>query len=227
MKKTALNLTAGLVVFLCINTTKACDYMVWISNANQGTPTMDTLCLKEGESLPIYALHTSGFINYFSDPVRQLFWIRDGVTFDTTNHTNAIHDGILYFVTTLLVSQPGVYQVKYITPNNQEMIMGQVVIINCPVETTPMHAGLPQEGAVPNMNIYPNPSSEGFINIDAANTVGISNVEIINSEGMTVSQITPNNAGIITIATSEMQKGLYFVRVNYRGETITKKVILN
>ena len=71
-----------------------------------------------------------------------------------------------------------------------------------------------------NISIYPNPTTN-FITINAEN---ITSVKIINITGKIISsyEVTDNST---TIDLSNIEKGIYFVKINTENSTYTKKII--
>lgn len=75
------------------------------------------------------------------------------------------------------------------------------------------------------VNIYPNPSTDGIINIDLKNTT--SKILIFNSFGKIIREIEPEGKSKIKINTG-LNAGLYFLKVEDLKKVTTKKfVILN
>ncbi len=231
MRKNIWTLLTGSVILLCNHSLQACDYYVWIgSSSHQNYFGSDTICINEGESVPLYALHTYNFTTFFQDPIRSLIWTRDGIPFDTTNHTHSIYDGNLYYVTTMMVSQPGVYKVKYITPHNQVMEVSQVTILFCGSSSTSFSAlpaaGTPPESAEESVTVYPNPSYNGYVYVEPGTNMDVYTLEVFDLNGKKVFSTLPNSNESITINTFDYQDGIYFISIHSTAGTFRKKIIV-
>ncbi len=234
MKKIALKLLTGLVILFCNQQVKACDYMMYISTScTNGSYPPPILYLDESETTSIYALYGQGLINYFMDELVTLVWDKDGVPFKTTN----IYDTYTCqqinswaFVTRVDISEPGTYSVTYSTPNGQPMNGGKIVVMGSrPIEE--ITTGLPSEQAAVStdntVNIYPNPTSDGYVYIEYQGIRGIQSIELMNENGQQISNVTLSDNGLVVLNTGDYKKGLYFIRINMGAETIMKKIIIN
>ncbi len=74
-------------------------------------------------------------------------------------------------------------------------------------------------------NIYPNPSNDGFINIDQLK--GNEQITITNLHGKIVEQFQNNAAVSKRINLSNLSKGMYYVVVRSGDEVLTEKLILD
>lgn len=80
---------------------------------------------------------------------------------------------------------------------------------------------------IPNEEIVisPNPSS-GILNISNPNTTKIYGVEMYNSNGQKVFQKDTNGENEITLEHYSIPKGIYFLKILLKNNTLTRKVIL-
>jgi len=76
-----------------------------------------------------------------------------------------------------------------------------------------------------NVQVYPNPSTDKFTIALQMPAINIS-IEIYNSTGQKIKNITFNNISKLDINTSEFNKGIYYVRVISEATTSTAKVII-
>lgn len=206
----------------------ACDYIVTIS-ANPSSPSMtnDTICFDDGDPVPIYAVHLYNFTTYFNDPVRQLIWTRDGIPFDTTNQSQSIFDGSIYYVTTLWVTEPGNYQVWYFTPNHQLMQFGQVSIIPCNLDIMPSETGqtsIEIDMEEDQFRLFPNPSANGYAMIES--NLDMVHVECFDYGGKKIFDLHPNGESSIYINTSGWKSGIYIVQLLTTKGILREKLII-
>jgi hypothetical protein len=73
--------------------------------------------------------------------------------------------------------------------------------------------------------LSPNPST-GAISVNVQNANHLRNIEVFNMMGQMVKQYQTNNNDIYNIDLSDMAKGLYTVRCNFEGGTVTRKVLI-
>ena len=79
-----------------------------------------------------------------------------------------------------------------------------------------------------NFNIYPNPAND-YVSIELNPNNDIYNVEMVNMLGQTVITTSVNNSvsgNVVTLNTSELEAGVYVIRVTSEGVTSTKKVTI-
>lgn len=76
-----------------------------------------------------------------------------------------------------------------------------------------------------NVIIYPNPSNNNIINIHTE--IDLESIELININGQQIFKIDNpvKNNNIYTI--DNLQKGFYFLKLNTKNQTLTKKVVVN
>ena len=77
---------------------------------------------------------------------------------------------------------------------------------------------------IKNLNIYPNPA-HNVIHIDN-NQILIDNVTMFDAQGRVVLQKENTNDYSVTLNTSSLTKGIYFVRVTGDGHVVTKRVVV-
>jgi len=77
-----------------------------------------------------------------------------------------------------------------------------------------------------NLEIYPNPVTEGRLTISSSEN--IASVQILNITGkMVINQEYDGNSSIIYIELDKLEKGVYLVRVNFPGkEYLTEKIMV-
>ncbi|MBC3758358.1 T9SS type A sorting domain-containing protein [Hyunsoonleella sp. SJ7] len=75
--------------------------------------------------------------------------------------------------------------------------------------------------------LYPNPASEGFVNLSIPQGMDDLEMTVYNTLGARILHIQDFNSKKVTIATSfAKQQGVYFVKLASKGNTITKKLII-
>ena len=74
------------------------------------------------------------------------------------------------------------------------------------------------------VELYPNPATNQFF-IEAG-SISESNIEIYNGIGQLVTVPMTSSIDQLTFDTSGLSKGIYLVKINYRGELQTKKVVV-
>ncbi|MBR4217933.1 MAG: M6 family metalloprotease domain-containing protein [Bacteroidales bacterium] len=77
---------------------------------------------------------------------------------------------------------------------------------------------------IKNLNIYPNPA-HNVVHIDN-NQILIDNVTMFDAQGRVVLQKENANDYSVTLNTSSLTKGIYFVRVTGDGHVVTKRVVV-
>jgi len=75
-------------------------------------------------------------------------------------------------------------------------------------------------------SIYPNPATDNRLTIQTA-AVGNYNLIICNSSGSTIYEMRDINSSIVTLDNLELNKGVYFVRIENKSETKLMKLIKN
>jgi len=73
------------------------------------------------------------------------------------------------------------------------------------------------------ISLYPNPASN-LLNIDNRTNEVISNIAIYSINGMLVKQV-PNAANVTSIPVSELQTGMYFVKMEVGNQVMNYKFI--
>ena len=75
-------------------------------------------------------------------------------------------------------------------------------------------------------NIYPNPSMDGKFNIEMSeNSVGTTNIEVLNLMGELIYSIQPTGNTKITFDISDQPNGIYLIKLTSNEKIITKKII--
>ena len=74
------------------------------------------------------------------------------------------------------------------------------------------------------ISVYPNPNN-GTFTIQLENTTENNSIEIYSVLGQSV--FTKANTKETIIDISNLEKGIYFIKINQQNTTITKKVIVN
>lgn len=85
-----------------------------------------------------------------------------------------------------------------------------------------------KEGAMNNVNIYPNPASSN-VTIELENNQGVSSIHVVDMLGKTVKVInTGNQDGVNTVNVNDLNEGFYFVNILSGNKIIqSKKLIVN
>jgi endonuclease I len=83
----------------------------------------------------------------------------------------------------------------------------------------------PNFNSLSSIILYPNPSTNGIININS-NTM-VDEIELITINGQIMQKISHTEFKDNTYSFSNLPKGLYFLKVSSNNESITKKVIIN
>jgi len=81
---------------------------------------------------------------------------------------------------------------------------------------------------IPALNIYPNPVSNGILNVDATFYNGRVNIDIYNLLGAKVFSVEENAGDKIRLNLNGMKKGMYVVKINNnQGSSQSQKLIVN
>lgn len=75
------------------------------------------------------------------------------------------------------------------------------------------------------MIIYPNPSN-GKFHIDFLDVSNLSNLSIINEAGNIVQQAATVRNKIISVDLSDLNQGLYTIKVEHEGRIMTKRIMI-
>ena len=182
MKKTSMILITGMVIIFSNNHTAiaGCGGICITTQQDWHSIGVDSVYLDEnGGLVTMYAYYNSccELTMNTSNPNMQLIWYKDGVPFDTTN----IYDVMLIspgmYSTTFTVNTAGLYEVFFINFQGATAACGKVYVLNTEEthsiptleSTTKPLASLEDEEARIGIRIYPNPTSEGYFNIDHFN----------------------------------------------------------
>jgi len=76
------------------------------------------------------------------------------------------------------------------------------------------------------IKMYPNPSTNGSLNISITNNINISEIGIYSVIGKRVTQVTNPNFTNNRFSISNINKGIYLVKISSENNTITKKLIV-
>ena len=74
--------------------------------------------------------------------------------------------------------------------------------------------------------IFPNPSTNGFVTIQAQNNELLSSVEVFNTLGKSVRSISVKNNAKISLDVQGLTQGLYFVRATTNNGIATQKLVI-
>jgi hypothetical protein len=107
---------------------------------------------------------------------------------------------------------PGVYTVAITDANGCSASETFIVSIGTGVETTDL---------INVVQLYPNPAREYF-SLDGG-TFKIQQAEILNVIGQVITSVSPNSTKV-QMNISDLENGIYFVRITADGKTIIKKV---
>ena len=82
----------------------------------------------------------------------------------------------------------------------------------------------PGVGNLAELVVYPNPASEE-VNVSVN---GNGNIVVINALGQSVlsKDFKTNSNQIVSITTSQLQSGIYFLKINQNGEVATRKIVI-
>ena len=84
---------------------------------------------------------------------------------------------------------------------------------------------LPRNNTI-EFGIFPNPSTNGFVTIQAQNNEVLSSVEVFNTLGKTVLTIDAENAAQTSLDVNGLNEGLYFVRATTDNGIATQKLVI-
>ena len=100
------------------------------------------------------------------------------------------------------------------------------VFTNQTVNTIQLLAGVEEQGAAADLQIYPNPAND-VLNVNLAH-VNAASVAIYDIQGRMISRERTSNTGVQKLDISNLVKGLYFVVIeNTEGQKMTKKFVKN
>lgn len=235
MRKTAITIVTGLVLFICNhqNSFAGCGGVCITTLAdNNYSDLIDTAYLDQNSGVVnLFATYNSCCQSLFSsqNPTMKLVWYKDGLPIDTTDIYDANSSVVGLYTTTFSVILPGIYEVFFIdfqganfscrkvqVMRTQELGMAPAIASN-----TTNSLEIPEERN--NYRIYPNPTTEGFVYIDQV--ANIHSIEVYNVGGLKLISIKPNGSEIVTIHTAELKPGLYIVRID-NGKSITNEKII-
>ncbi|HOH84527.1 MAG TPA: T9SS type A sorting domain-containing protein, partial [Bacteroidales bacterium] len=97
--------------------------------------------------------------------------------------------------------------------------------------TTKDLSGIDQVASIGNVSIYPNPSTNGHVNVaipmTSDNTINLSVVNMVGQEifADVLSLKAGNN--LYTLNLRDKENGIYFVKLQSSDNTISRKIILN
>ncbi|MCK4919614.1 MAG: sulfatase-like hydrolase/transferase [Bacteroidales bacterium] len=80
---------------------------------------------------------------------------------------------------------------------------------------------------VDDINIYPNPVTNGSLTINFNTTVKSARAEIYNAAGQKEKRVTIEKTDQFDLDISTLKSGIYFLRINVENKVITQKVIVN
>lgn len=89
---------------------------------------------------------------------------------------------------------------------------------DCPI------LGVNEEVLAASFSIYPNPSSNGTVFIDVKNEAVL--VEVLDLNGKKLLERPTANGTLVTIETSEFNKGIYFVRVTASNNAVSQQKLI-
>ena len=95
-------------------------------------------------------------------------------------------------------------------------------ILNSGTKFDPTPTAL-DETLLPNFKIYPNPVVDN-LNLKFDNSISVSSISLTNIFGREIKTINPKTpVSQLAIPVSDFVKGVYFIKINSNGKTITKK----
>jgi len=74
--------------------------------------------------------------------------------------------------------------------------------------------------------IFPNPSTNGFVTIQAQNNEKLSSVDVFNTLGKSVLSMSIENSSKVSLDVQGLSKGLYFVRATTNAGVATQKFVV-
>ena len=161
-----------------------------------------TIC--EGESISFTDLSTGNITSWE--------WYFEGGNPEFSNDQNP----------TVIYNTAGLYDVQLIISNgafSDSLLVEELILVEDCVGV--------EDYLDKNVKIYPNPANQGQINIDFNMPELIKDISLINSRGqiLTAKNLTGQSS---KLDISELTKGLYYVKINYKnGLTQTKKIFIN
>jgi arabinogalactan endo-1,4-beta-galactosidase len=78
----------------------------------------------------------------------------------------------------------------------------------------------------PRLKVYPNPNSEGLLNVELAGLTGVSKLQIFDPNGKMVREQLLDNQSKACLDVRQLQ-GMYLITVNNHGECISQKILIN
>ena len=96
---------------------------------------------------------------------------------------------------------------------------------NVSLNWLPSAAGVEENNALSGVTVYPNPSANGFFNIDYAKATS---VKVVNTVGEQIyMQDLVNESGTISIDLTSFKNGLYFIYITDGVLTTERKIVLD
>lgn len=78
-----------------------------------------------------------------------------------------------------------------------------------------------------NIFLYPNPTSDEVTIDFGTSLIEHANISIVNNLGQILKEFNSDSSSTITIKTSDLNTGIYFVKINWGKSSVTKKLIIH
>jgi hypothetical protein len=192
----------------------------------------DTAYLKAGDLLKIYAKYDQNCMYLIAPqfPQMELVFYRNGIPFDTTSIEDATYDNIWTWYTHIYIDQPGLYEVYFIGYYQPDYPCKKILVLDESEEVSqgPLPAAMENHSNTGmDFMIYPNPSKDGIIHIAGKELEYATKIEVLDVAGSKVFDAMPNSGGTLQIPTENFHRGLYMIRIEYRGTSFIQKVVVN